>query len=104
MIIKINVEWTEKWLLEGITVFFYYILYYWLLLFYTCSLSANGIFRIYFYFGALLWIISIYFGMSGIRSKQKGISKYLGLLIILLILVIYGSMIELWGYEVLELK
>ncbi|WP_370047169.1 hypothetical protein [Lysinibacillus sp. RC79] len=41
--------------------------------------------------------MSIYFGISGIKSKQTGISKYLGLLIILLILVIYGSMIAIMG-------
>ncbi|WP_460013783.1 hypothetical protein [Lysinibacillus sp. CTST325] len=35
--------------------------------------------------------------MSGIRSKQIAISKYIGLLIILLILVIYGSMIAIMG-------
>jgi len=68
-----------------------------LLLFYVSSLSENGILGIYFYVGALFWIISIYFGISGIRSKQTGISKYLGLLIILLILVIYGSMIAVMG-------
>lgn len=55
------------------------------------------IFGIYFYLGALLWIMSIYFGISGIRSKQTGISKYLGLLIILFIIVIYGLMIAILG-------
>ena len=68
-----------------------------LLLFYASSLSENGIFGIYFYLGALLWIMSVYFGISGIRLKQTGISKYLGLLIILLILVIYGLMIAIMG-------
>ncbi|PWA07818.1 hypothetical protein DCC39_16100 [Pueribacillus theae] len=68
-----------------------------LLLIYFNSLSQEGIIGVYFFIGIIFWIASIVLGIGGIALKEKGCLKYMGILIIFLILIGYALLIILFA-------
>lgn len=68
-----------------------------LLLFYISSFGENGVLNIYFFIGIASWITSIVLGIKGVKSKEKGFLKYIGIIIILPIIGGYALLIILVG-------
>lgn len=50
-----------------------------ILFFYLSSFGSKGIFNVYFLFGMIFWTISLIQGIKGIKTKEHGVIKYLGI-------------------------
>ncbi|CEG28770.1 hypothetical protein [Bacillus sp. B-jedd] len=68
-----------------------------IIFFYLSSFGENGIFNPYFYAGLASWVSSFLFGLKGIRIKERGSLKYIGIGMISLIVIGYGFLIVLIG-------
>lgn len=64
-----------------------------ILLFYLSSFGSKGIFNLYFFIGIAFWIISLALGVKGIKTKEIGVLKYLGMGVISLTVIGYLMLI-----------
>ncbi|MEH7237738.1 hypothetical protein [Bacillus sp. JJ1562] len=68
-----------------------------ILLFYLSSQGSNGIFNPYFFTGLASWITSFVLGVKGVKAKESGSLKFVGMGMISLIIIGYGLSIVLMG-------
>jgi hypothetical protein len=67
------------------------------LLFFLSSQGSNGVFNPYFFIGLASWIISYVLGFKGVKTKESGSLKYVGMGMISLIVFGYGLLIVILG-------
>ncbi|KAB2331570.1 hypothetical protein F7731_18505 [Cytobacillus depressus] len=71
-----------------------------ILLFYLSSKGSNGIFNPYLFVGLAAWITSFVLGVKGVKgvkAKESGSLKYVGMGMISFIIVGYGLLIVIMG-------
>ncbi|MFJ7826288.1 hypothetical protein [Psychrobacillus sp. NPDC096623] len=68
-----------------------------ILLFYSSSRGNNGIFNPYFFIGLASWITGFVLGVNGVKTKESGSLKYVGMGIISLFTIGYGLLIVIIG-------
>jgi len=64
-----------------------------IMLFYLSSQGSNGVFNPYFFTGLASWITSFVLGVKGVKAKENGSIKYVGMGMISLIAIGYGLII-----------
>lgn len=68
-----------------------------ILLFYLSSRGSNGVFNPYFFTGLASWITSFVLGVKGVKTKESGSLKYVGMGMISLFAIGYGLLIVIIG-------
>lgn len=68
-----------------------------ILLFYLSSQGSNGVLNAYFFTGLVSWISSFMLGIKGVKTKENGSLKYIGMGTISLIVICYGFLIVIIG-------
>lgn len=68
-----------------------------ILLFYLSSQRLNGVLNPYFFTGLACWVISFVLGVKGIKTKESGSLKYIGMGMILLIVIGNALLIAIIG-------
>ncbi|SDN02824.1 hypothetical protein SAMN05518871_10391 [Psychrobacillus sp. OK028] len=68
-----------------------------ILLFYLSSRGSNGVFNPYFFTGLASWITGFMLGIKGVKTKESGYLKYVGMGMILLFAIGYGLLIVIIG-------
>ena len=66
-------------------------------LFYLSSQGSKGVFNPYFFTGFASWISSFVLGVKGVKTKESGSLKYVGMGMISLIVIGYGLIIIIIG-------
>lgn len=66
-------------------------------LFYLSSKGSNGIINLYFFTGLFSWITSFVLGIKGVKAKESGALKYIGMGSISLIVIGFGLLIVIYG-------
>ncbi len=68
-----------------------------ILLFFLSSQGSNGVFNPYFFTGLATWITSFMLGVKGVKIKESGSLKYVGMGMISLSVIGYGLLIVIIG-------
>lgn len=68
-----------------------------ILLFYLSSQGSKGVFNTYFFTGLASWISSFVLGVKGVKTKESGSLKYVGMGMISLIVIGFGLLIVIIG-------
>jgi hypothetical protein len=66
-------------------------------LFYLSSQKSNGVFNPYFFIGLTSWITSLVLCVQGVKTKESGSLKYVGMGMISLIVIGYGLLTVIIG-------